>query len=111
MTIPLTPAQQAVLADLNKAWYLGSILVLTGGPGSGKTTLLRELHRQHGGACLSMRDLLEGMRAQHPLALEETFEHLLLSALQAQDRVFLDDLHLLAAVCLGCGFCMYPRQG
>jgi len=109
MTTPLTPAQQAVLADLNKAWYLGSLLVLTGGPGSGKTTLLRELHRQHGGISLSMRDLLEGMRAQHPLALEETFEHMLLAALQTQDRVFLDDLHLLTVVCLGCSF--YPRPG
>lgn len=55
---------------------LGSVFALRGDTGSGKTTVLREIHQAAGGALLPIKDIFDGFRGQHPLALEETFEQL-----------------------------------
>lgn len=75
----------------------------------GKTTLLQELHRQQGGAFLNMRDFVDRLQSRHPLALEETFERMVMEALREHDTVILDDLHLITAVGSGCYGNAYPR--
>jgi ATP-dependent 26S proteasome regulatory subunit len=105
----LCPAQQHAFDALSSALPDGHVFVLSGGVGTGKTTVLRALHRKTGGAFLNMRDLLDAMRPRHPLALEETFERLVLDALAANDVVIVDDLHLLTNLDMGCG--SYPRTG
>jgi ATP-dependent 26S proteasome regulatory subunit len=105
----LCPAQQHAFDGLSSALPDGHVFVLSGSAGMGKTTVLRALHATTGGAFLSMRDFLDAMRSRHPLALEETFERLVLDALAAHDVVLVDDLNLLTDVDSGCGG--YPRPG
>jgi hypothetical protein len=80
---------------------MGNVSVLNAGCGLGRTTVLRRLHAETGGVFLNMSDLTDALRAQHPAALEETFERLVLDALVANDTVIVDDLHLLTCVA-GC---------
>jgi ATP-dependent 26S proteasome regulatory subunit len=105
---PFCPAQKRAFEYVQAGLAIGSILRLTGGVGRGKTTLLRELHRQAGGAYLSTKDFLEASSKNHPLALEETLYQSVLSALQANPVVMIDDLHLLD-LSSACHF--YPRSG
>jgi ATP-dependent 26S proteasome regulatory subunit len=105
----LCPAQQSAFDSLSCALPHGHVFVLSGGTGMGKTTLLRALHRQVGGAFLTIKDLVDALRPRHPLAVEETFEELVMAALLAHDHVIVDDLHLVADVVGGCG--AYPRSG
>lgn len=83
------------------------VLGLTGSSGAGKTTVLQKLREQIGGEWLSSRELLHALRTCHPLAIEETFERIVETALQNAEHVFLDDLSLLTSVVSGCG--AYPR--
>jgi ATP-dependent 26S proteasome regulatory subunit len=105
----LCPAQQqahdALMADLS----VGNVFTLGGGTGAGKTTVLREVHHATGGAFLGMKELVDALRAAHPLAVEETFEKLIMDALRTNEVVLVDDLHLLLGVVNGCG--AYPRSG
>jgi cytidylate kinase len=105
----LCPAQQHAFDALSSSLSDGHVFVLSGGTGMGRTTVLRALHARTGGVFLSMRDFLNAMRPHHPLALEETFERMVLDALAANDVVLVDDLHLLTGVDSGCG--SYPRPG
>lgn len=107
--VRLCPAQQSVLDALLKGLPIGSIFRVWGGVGRGKTTLLRELHRQAGGAFISMADFAAAASLKHPLALEETLYNLALDALKAHPVVVLDDIHLLDLFSSGCHF--YPRSG
>ena len=109
MTNQLCPAQQQALRVLTHGMSVGSLLVLFGGTGLGKTTVLAELHRAVGGAFLNMKDFVGALRGQHPLAVEETFERLVMDALLAHDHVIVDDLHMLNNVV--CGGHFYPRLG
>lgn len=110
METSLCPAQQAAFHGLASALPDGNVFVLSGGDGMGKTTVLRALHRQVGGAFLNIKDLIDALRPHHPLAIEETFDELVMAALRAHDHVIVDDLHLVAGVAIGgCGF--YPRSG
>ncbi|MGH9838536.1 MAG: AAA family ATPase [Blastocatellia bacterium] len=83
--------------------------MLYGSVGAGKTTLLRELHREIGGVFLGIRDFVEAMRGRHPLALEETFEQMVMDAISAHDAVIVDDLHLVNNIV--CCHHFYPRLG
>ncbi len=108
MNTELSPAQQTAHDQLMKVMPLFSIVGLTGRSGSGKTTVLHKLQERSGGEWISAPELLRALQPRHPLALEETFEHLVRAALQAADHVYLDDLSLLTSVvCGGCG--AYPR--
>lgn len=106
---PLCPAEQSALDQLLRAVTLFPLAGVSGGVGTGKTTVLAEAHRRLGGEWLAMKDILHSMRAQHPLALEETFEALVDAALQKAERVFIDDLGSLINITQGCG--AYPRGG
>jgi len=111
MTNNLSPAQQEALDTLLYSVPMGSLFVLNGGSGRGKTTVLNELHKALGGVLLTMKDLVDVMGNQHPLALEETFERLLMDAFQDNDIVMVDDFHLFYGVICGCsGFDFYPRS-
>ncbi len=109
METPLCPAQQRAYDGLAGGLAHNHVFVLSGATGMGKTTVLRAVHRQVGGAFLTMKDFLDAHQARHPLALEETFTGLVMDALTSHDRVIVDDLHLLTEVVGGCG--AYPRAG
>jgi transitional endoplasmic reticulum ATPase len=106
---PLCPAQDRAFAGLLTGLTHGDLLVLYGGAGMGKTTVLRRLHAELGGAFLTMSELVDAMRARHPLALEETLGQMLMEALAAHPVVIVDDLNLLTSVADTCS--NYPRAG
>ena len=107
--VRLCPAQQSALESLLKGLPIGSIFRLTGGVGRGKTTVLKEVHKQTGGVLLGAKDYVNASGSKHPMALEETFFHLVWEALKAHPVVILDDLHLMDLFSGGCHF--YPRSG
>jgi uridine kinase len=89
MSVQLCPVQQTAFDALLKKLSLGSVFDLHGNTGRGKTTVLRRLHQQLGGAFLPMQDFINELPGQHPLALEETFDRLVMKTIQAND-VFID---------------------
>jgi transitional endoplasmic reticulum ATPase len=108
-TIHLCPAQKRAFDYLAAGLKSGSILRLSGGTGRGKTTILKELHRQSGGAFLTIKDFVEASAKNHPLALEETLYQIIFNAIKAHPVVIVDDVHLLDLYSAGCHF--YPRSG
>src|SRR5205807_860900 len=82
MTMQLCPVQQKAFDHLQHLLPLGHVFTLTGNIGLGRTTVLGELHREIGGAFLSMKEYVAALRHVHPSALEETFEDLILAALE-----------------------------
>jgi transitional endoplasmic reticulum ATPase len=108
---PLTLAavQQRALDELLAAAAPGRLVVLIGGPGSGKTTLLQTAHEQLGGALLGAEEIQTATSQHHPLAIEDALYALVSDALDRNDIVFVDDLHLVTQVVQGCH--MYPRGG
>ncbi len=108
MSVPLTPAQQRAFDELLRLLPLGNVFVLAGNAGAGRTTVLRRLHGETGGAFLGMKDLTAALRPRDPVALEETFEQLVLGALEAEDTVIVDDLTPLTAL---SAHSFYPRHG
>src|SRR5262249_53896638 len=109
MTTQLCPAQQRAFDGLCAGLSAGNVFVLSGDNGMGKTTVLSQIQQTVGGKLLTIKDVVDVTRRQHPLAVEEAFEELLLAALQEHDIVLLDDLHLVYSVFGCCHF--YPRQG
>src|SRR5262245_8222014 len=110
MAVELSPSQREAYERLLEALRVGNVFLFWAGTGMGKTTVLQAVHRRQGGIFLNMGHFMEAMRTRRPLALEETFEELVMAGLQAHDCVIVDDLHLLTEVV--AGNCMlYPRRG
>jgi shikimate kinase len=109
MPIVLCPVQKEIRERLQQVLPLVNVIVLQGCSGMGKTTLLREIHHQHGGIFLSMKDFIDVIRSRHPFAVEEAFHDWVSQALQSSHCVLLDDLDMLQNVVEGCG--PYPRSG
>lgn len=106
----LCPAQQKAFDDLVEAMDVGNVFVLWAHSGMGHTTILQELQSIRGGEFLSIRDFIEDIRVQNPLAMEETLERLLARSLAENELVIMDDLNLIYSVICGCGFDnAYPR--
>jgi predicted AAA+ superfamily ATPase len=108
MSVHLTPSQQRAYDELRRLLPMGNVFALAGGEGVGRTTVLRHLHGEVGGAFLTMKDFTAALRLGDPAALEETFEEIVLQALEDQDVVIVDDLRLLSAV---TAHHFYPRYG
>lgn len=106
--MPLSPIQKKALDDLRKGWSIGDVFVLWAPNGLGRTTMLRALHEERGGVLLGMAAYLERLAECDPLALEETLHKLLMSALQENDVVLVDDLHLVTNVM--CCNQFYPKK-
>jgi predicted AAA+ superfamily ATPase len=111
MTVRLCPAQQRGYETLRQLLPLGNGFVLSARTGAGRTTILRLLRDQAGGTLLTLRDFLAAMRRRDPRAFEETFEQMVLEALEGHDQVIVDDLHLLTAVVDSSDNYFYPRRG
>jgi transitional endoplasmic reticulum ATPase len=107
-TSTLSPTQQQAIETLLQVLPTGCVFELYGPVGVGKSTVLGQLHQQLGGVLLQIKDLVERQHGQHPLALEETFEQLVMESLQAHDVVLVDDLQLLSDTVHTHG---YPRMG
>lgn len=106
----LCPSQQKAFDDLMESLEIGNIVVVWSQPGMGRTTILNELHRLRGGELLTMKDYIDDLRVQNPLAMDETLEHMLMRSLGRNDLVILDDLDLIYDVICGCGYgSAYPR--
>ncbi len=107
MSARLTPSQQRAYDELRRLLPVGNVFVLAGDEGVGRTTVLRRLHEEVGGAFLNMKDLTGALSRCDPVTLEETFERIVLQALEAHDIVIVDDLRLLSAV---TSHHFYPRH-
>lgn len=108
--IKLSPAQQKAFDYLIEAYEIGNILIVWSHAGMGKTTILQELHRLKGGQFLTCKDFIDDIRKQDPLAMDETLEAMLMTALSKSDIVIMDDLDLIYDVISGGGFgSPYPR--
>src|SRR5271169_5731748 len=94
----LSPAQQRAMSQLMGNIPIGNVFVVGGESGLGITTVLRAAHQKLGGAFLNIKDIVDGMEGQHPLAIEETFMRVLWSAIKSKDVVIFDDRNLVAAV-------------
>ncbi len=109
MARQLCPVQQQAVDVLVKKLEWGSVFELRGKSGVGKSTILRHLHQQLGGVFLQMTDFIDAMQGQHPLALEETCDRLLTTAIRAHDIVIMDDLQLICQIFFNGH--SYPRAG
>ncbi|MGA1839344.1 MAG: hypothetical protein ACMUIU_01860 [bacterium] len=106
----LSPSQKIAYDGIMHGLEIGNILILLGKPGMGRTMVLNKLHSTLKGAFMNMKDLLDAMRKKHPLALEETFEQIVMKRLGENRHVIIDDLNILIAV-IGNRTAMYPRNG
>jgi len=106
----LSPTQQSAYDWLLDTLPLGSIFHLWAKNGRGRTTVLDQLHRQLGGARVTVSDFVNATHERHPLALEDALYRVVFDALKDHDRVIVDDFHVASAVMVGhCHF--YPRTG
>jgi len=99
MLTQLSPTQQQAFDHLLQLLPSHPVLEIVGNPGVGKTALLHHTHRQLGGELLQMYDFIDQTRQYHPLALEEAFETMVMTALQQHSVVIVDDLQVLLQVC------------
>jgi shikimate kinase len=96
--ITLTPAQRIVGEGLQEAIGFGGIFVLRGKPGRGKTTILQWLHAACGGAVLDASHFMRAVAHGAPNAMEESFLRMIEEAMEQNNLVLVDDLHLVAKV-------------
>ncbi len=109
MNIQLCPVQQQAFDTLIQQRSLNRIFELFSPSGNGCSKVLQRLHLTLGGTLLQMRDFVDRLQQKHPLALEETFEQMVMTALTQYSVVLIDDLHLLNQIVL-CSHA-YPRSG
>jgi ATP-dependent 26S proteasome regulatory subunit len=108
--VTLCPSQQEAFDELLEELDIGNVFVVWTPTGKGKTTMLRELHRLRGGAFLSMKTYIEEIATREPFQMEEALERILMNAMDRNEYIILDDLHLLYQVMCGCGYGdAYPR--
>ncbi len=94
----LLPAQLRALNKLTEALPAGDVFVLKSAAGAGRTTVLRELHRGSGGVFVGIRDIMHSLEGRDPLAIEEAFLSTMERALDGNEVIVVDDLHLVSAV-------------
>ena len=97
--IKLSPAQTLALAELNEQFPYANLTVLIADDGKGRTSILERFHSEIGGKFLDIKDFLDALKGNHPLALEETLESWMRRAINDNEIVFVDDFHLLSAAC------------
>src|SRR4051794_11314076 len=106
LSAQLSPSPRRGYDEVRRLLPLGHAFGLAGNGGVGRTTVLRQLHRDAGGAFLNMKDFIGALGQRTPAALEETFEQIVLRALETHDLVIVDDLRLLSNV---TSHHFYPR--
>jgi transitional endoplasmic reticulum ATPase len=108
--VTLCPSQQEAFDELLEEIEIGNVFVAWTPTGKGKTTILRELHRLRGGAFLSMKTYIEEIATREPFQMEESLERILMNAMDRNEYIILDDLHLLYQIMCGCRYGdSYPR--
>ncbi|HEX3880982.1 MAG TPA: hypothetical protein VHW24_28570 [Bryobacteraceae bacterium] len=96
--IILMPTLQRTLDQLLASLAAGDIFVLKAAAGSGRTTVLRRLHAQAGGVFIGIRDVIHSLAGRDPFSLEEAFLSTIERALDGNNLVIVDDLHLVSNV-------------
>src|SRR5215813_4939957 len=105
--IQLIPSQEAAYRVLKYGYAAGNLLVLRSHSGRGRTTVLRKLHEELGGGFVSAKDFIETSMQRDPLSLEESLYSAIISALNQNQVVFVDDIDLIHDATSSCHF--YPR--
>lgn len=108
MNIDLCPTQQIAYDYFLRMIPTNNILIIRGGTGRGKSTFLHKLNEEIGGKLLTVKDLIDKMHEQHPLAIVEAVEKIMMSALSEAETVLLDDLSMIVKL---CNHHMSPRVG
>lgn len=108
--VTLCPSQQEAFNELLEVYPTGNVFVVWSATGKGKTTLVQELHRQKGGAFISMKTYIDELAKNNPFQMEEILERVLMNAMDQNSVIIMDDLHLLNQVMCACGYNdAYPR--
>ncbi|HEX4230391.1 MAG TPA: ATP-binding protein [Bryobacteraceae bacterium] len=102
----LTTAQQKAADELLAALPVGNIFLLRGKAGMGRTGILRRVHSIWGGVLLGAGAFIDSLLDRKTGDIEEALFRLLNAALDENELVFLDDLHLITRVTDACD---YPR--
>ena len=102
--IILSPVQQQAVEWFAHGLSRGHVFELGCDAGIGRTTVLRHLQNRHGGILLNARQWVEKVLEGHPMALEDAFYRGVIEALEHNDLVLVDDLHLLVAATSHCHF-------
>src|SRR5262245_17942897 len=105
----LSPVQNNAVQWFDEGLARGHVFELACDCGMGRTTVLRQLQARHCGILLNARQWVEKVLEGHPMALEDAFYRGVISALEQNDLVIVDDLHLLVAATSHCHF--NPRGG
>uniref|UniRef100_A0A832H4D0 AAA+ ATPase domain-containing protein n=1 Tax=Oscillatoriales cyanobacterium SpSt-402 TaxID=2282168 RepID=A0A832H4D0_9CYAN len=95
----LFPTQQQTFDRMLRQLPAHAVVEILGNSGSGKSTLLHYAHHHLGGELLQLYDFIDQTRHYHPLALEEAFEQMVMSAFRSHSVVLIDDLQILLQVC------------
>src|SRR5262249_29617307 len=106
---PVAPTQRRALDAVLTAARPGRVVTLFGAIGNGKTTILENAQAALGGVRLGAAEMQTALAAVDPLAIENAFYDLVMSALDGNRTVFIDDIHLVTHVVDGCH--AYPRGG
>jgi hypothetical protein len=102
----LTPAQQKVADELVSAVPLGNVFLLRAKAGMGRTSILQYVQSLCGGVLLGAGAFIDSLLDRKTGDIEEALFRLLNEALDENELVFLDDLHLITRVTDACD---YPR--
>lgn len=98
----LCPAQASALQFLIDWHDQKSLLHLYSGTGLGKTEILKQLQRHTGAHWLDVRPFVAEVATRHPLAMQDTFWHVLIQAIEQHSAIIIDDFHLFFNYATGC---------
>ena len=93
----LSPAQRTAFERASAALDVTPVAAVSAAAGCGRTTVLRAIHEARGGTFVGIREVLDGLRSTHPLAIEDTLHAIVTRALATGGTVVVDDLHVIAA--------------
>jgi SpoVK/Ycf46/Vps4 family AAA+-type ATPase len=102
----LTPAQQTAADELMAALPAGNVFLLRAKAGMGRTSVLRYVHSVRGGALLDAGSFVDSLLDGKTGDIEEALFRMVNAALDENDFVLMDDLHLITRMTEACD---YPR--
>jgi transitional endoplasmic reticulum ATPase len=105
--IGLSPAQEKLAGQVLAAIRVCPIVVVRCRGGMGRSSILRSVRDRLGESMAGVCHFLRLLKDRQPIAIEETFADLIEDALNRQEVLIFDDLHLVQRVVEDYS---YPRQ-